>query len=269
MSKELQNNNDLKGMANEFWGSTNLDRSDFAIPRVSLGQPTSKVGEPGHFNFNNGESRKEMLKCKLVVPQKTRVLYGSGASRCKSDNFVEPSPFVSNPVSSSCMTCPASQWGDDDPVKQMLGDELGIDAGQLYKPLCNETYNLLMADEKWQPFFIGFQKTQLKVVQEKLFSRLQSLGIPPYMVEFDMTLEKITGDRTVYYSVKFDNFKQCNEEDAEIGRGLYGQYSKRAQEILSKQHEEMDENHRKESVPMPDDEYPHVPEMDEVEEMPF
>lgn len=258
MSNELINPKDFQGLADDFWGSSNLDKSDFAIPRVSIGQPTSKKGEPGHFNYNNGTSVRFIKGCKLIVPQKTRVLYGNSASVCKSDNSIEPSSFVREPISKNCMSCYASSWGDDIPEKIELAKKLGVKEGEWNKPLCTETYNLLLADEKWQPFFIAFQKTQIKVVQEKLFSRLKAMRVPPYIVSFDLSLAKITGNNQVYYSAVFEEFKEVSKEEQKIGHDLWAAYSKSAQTILSNQHEAMDQEHRKvesiptDGAPMPD-----------------
>jgi len=266
MSKELVNPEDFASASEEFWGDSNLDKNDFAIPRVSIGQATSKSGEPGHFNYNNGQSFKTLQQVRLIVPKKTRVLYGDGASRCKSDNFVQPSPFVKNPISSSCAYCPAAQWGDDDEEKMALAKELGVQEGQRYKPLCNETYNLLMADQYWSPFFISFQKTQLKVVQEKLFSRLKAMRKPPYVVAFDMELNKVTGTNKLYYTVDFLNFTELSDEDVSIGQGIYKQFKDTAEGLLAQQHEEMDQSHKSSEAPMPDAE---PPNFDDSEGIPF
>jgi hypothetical protein len=234
MSNEMVNPQD-------FWSATNLDQSDFAIPRITIGQANTTKGKPGYFNYNSGSSVEEMKGCKILVPRKTRVLYGKGInsrSRCKSDNFYNPSKHVEHPISSSCVSCYAAQWGDA-PEKVTLAKELG--ANDVNKPLCAETYNILMADGSWNMFFISFQKTQLKLVQEKLFSRLQSefAGIPPYAVGFDMKLERIqSANGNVYYSTVFDNFRTVDDYD--VGEKLWRQYSTRAEDILSTQHEGMD-----------------------------
>lgn len=240
MSNELINPQD-------FWQNTNIDQTDFSIPRCTIGQKSTEKGKPGMFNFNNGTSVESMPKCTLIVPRKTRVLYGpttGSPSRCGSDDFYQPAQRYDKPISQNCLSCFAAQWGDD-PAKVALAKELNRQ--DPYKPLCSETYNLLLADQNGSPFFISFQKTQLKLVQEKLFSRLRhEFGrIPPYQVNFDMTLEKLTNaNGQTYYSVVFDNFVATEDE---YGTNLYMMFSKRAGDILAQQHQQMDDD--KDEVP--------------------
>ena len=253
---------DLVVSSQDYWGETNLGQSDFAIPRVKIGQPTSD-GEAGKFLFNNGQALDALLGVKLIVPRKTRVLYhGRGRARCKSDDFFKPSSYVVNPVSSNCQTCFASAW-DESEEKARLAAEIG--AKDLNKPLCNETYNLLCADMDWNLFFISFQKTQLTIVKEKLFSRLRSFGKPAFEMMFDMKLVLNQGAGRKWYSVVFDNFLPANSP--EKGRALWAEYSKVAQQILSEQHEAMDKE-KDVSEPWPT-ENDHAPSFNTDEELPF
>jgi hypothetical protein len=225
----------------DFWGG--MDKSDFAIPMVSIGQPTSE-GEAGHFNFNNGKSVPMMEKCKLLVPNKTRVLYQSNSkkARCSSDNFYEPSRRVAEPICGNCMTCYAAEWGEL-PEKEELAKEIGKQ-GSLNPPLCKETYNLLMLDIDNAPFFIKFQGTQLKIVSQKLFSRLQyEFGqYQPYQVGFDMALELVQKPGVKYYSVVFNDFYHV-EEGADKIAAIYSSHRQQAQGLLASQHAAMDAEH--------------------------
>lgn len=243
MSKDLTTGStDLAQVNQDFWG--NMETKDFGIPHVSIGQPTtkSKKGKPGFFNYSNGKSVERIDNVKLIVPTKTRVLYqGEGRARCKSDNYYHPSGFVKDPISQNCMTCPASQWGDRDPAKLKIAAELNVK--DVEKPLCTETYNLMMADGNWMPFFAQFQKTQIKVVSEQLFSRIRYdyNRVPPYAVAFDMSLRKVESGNNNYYTVVFDCFRVV--DDYKRGEDLYLAFSKRAHEILAKDHETMDQRH--------------------------
>jgi hypothetical protein len=218
-----------------------MDQKDFTIPRVDLVQPTSKKYDAkliGSFVFNTGETVPMFKGCKLIVPTKTRVLYaGEGRARCKSDNFYAPSEHVKNPVSSNCLTCPASDWGQND-VKDGIAREVKPRNYDANKPLCNETYNLLMADESWNLFFIKFQKSQLGLVNKKLFTRLRyNYGKDaPYTVAFDMVPVKTD----TYYVVEFENFRVIPDDQKQIAQDCYMQWSKRAGDVLKTQHEEMD-----------------------------
>lgn len=233
--------NELVGPGN-FWGD--MSPSDFAIPRVDIGQPTSER-EAGRFNYNTGASLETMPGCKLLVPRKTRVLYRSAmkASRCASDDYYKPAERVKAPISQSCMTCFAADWGDDEPKKQ-LAEEIGK-TGNINPPLCKETYNLLMLDADNHPFFIKFQGTQLKVVQEKLFSRLKfdHSKVPPHLVQFDMALGLVIKPGTKYYTTEFSNFEVSDEESHETIDMFRNKFASLAQDILAKQHEQMDKEH--------------------------
>jgi hypothetical protein len=233
MGGELQNPND-------FWGG--LTEQDFSIPRVKIGQPTSE-GEAGKFNYNNGKSVETLVGCKLLAPKKTRVLYqaNSKVSRCGSDDFYVPASRYLKPISNNCMTCVGSEWGEDDPEKLALAKEIGKQ-GNLKPPLCKETYNLLMLGADNSPFFIQFQGTQLKIVQEKLFSRLKfEYGMhPPYLVQFDMKLNLFSKPGTKYYEIVFDGFGEVQGEQAETISGAWQKFRGIAQDILTKQHEAMD-----------------------------
>lgn len=261
---------DPNTLAAGFWDG--LDATDFAVPRVSIGQPTSDKGLPGKFNFNNGSHRDDMLECKLIVPSKTRVLYaGRGRSRCASDNYYEPSKRIVNPVSPNCLACPLSQW-ETNPEKEAMAKELGADSKlDLNKPLCAEVFNLLMADKDWNLFFIGFQKTQLKVVKDKLFSRLKYgfNGEPPFQVAFDMKLKKVSGANKSYYEVEFENFRVA--PDKQRGAELVAMWKSRAAEVLAHQHEEMDKQHdgprTVNDPPMPTAQ--DAPDIDTEEKLPF
>ena len=250
----------VQALANEFWGE--MDSGDFKIPRVSIGQPTTKQakGKPGHFNYSNGKSIELIENVKLILPKKTRVLYqGNNRARCKSDNFYQPSAYVQDPISNDCLKCPAAQWGDRDRVKVALAEELQVK--DVEKPLCSETYNLLMADGNWMPFWANFQKAQLKIVGEQLFSRLRYdyNHVPPYGVAFDMRLKKIENGMNSYYTVTFDSFRVL--DSYEPGAKLYQALSKRAQEILAQEHENMDRAH--------DQAASEPPGFDANEEIPF
>lgn len=249
MSDLVKKETGLQQIQSDFWGE--MSSADFKIPRMSIGQPTTKAatGKSGHFNFSSGKSVELLTNVKLILPKKTRVLYaGNNRARCKSDNYYQPSKFVPNPISSNCLTCPAAQWGEDN-QKAEIAAEVG--AKDVNKPLCTETYNLFMADEQWMPFWANFQKTQLKIVGEQLFTRLRyEYGhVPPYGVAFNMSLKKIESGMQNYFNVVFSDFRVL--EDYGPGKTLYNMYSQRAQEMLAQEHEQMDKAHDKEKEAIP------------------
>lgn len=243
-------------VANSFWD--NMSTSDFAIPRVKLDQKKNL----GKFVFNTGGVVNQFDSAKLIVPTKTRVLYsGNAAARCSSDNFYVPSTRIKNPCSTSCLSCPLAQWGEND-MKYAIAQEIGEDVADFNKPMCAETYCLLMADKENKLFFVSFQKTQLKIVQEKLFSRLRyEFGkLPPFHVAFDMSSFITKTGKTEYANVSFDNFKPVDDKDKALLTDLYSSWKTNAQTILAKQHEQMDTEHIKQAQAAPpemsDDEIP-------------
>lgn len=237
MSNDLVKRESNVPATDDGWG--NMDRSDFKIPMVKIAQPTSKKGTPGYFVYNNGKEVQVFENCKLIVPSKRRVLFGEtyeSASRCGSDNFHYPSANIKDPVSDVCGSCPAAQWGDSDEVKLDWHKKLKRKPGTEKQPLCAEVYLLLMGDENNSPFFISFMKTQLKIVSEKLLSRIRQEypGSRPYEVSFSMGLERTDA----YYSVDFDDFKLL--DDYSIPEKLYQAYSKTANDIATKEFDAMD-----------------------------
>lgn len=231
-----------------FWSE--MESSDFAIPSVTIGQATSSKGAAGEFNFNSGATTKKIVGVSLLVPSKTRTLFaGKGRpTRCGSDNFHVPSPRYEKPVSQSCLSCYAAMWGREDEEKRQLHSLLGIKK-DVNQPLCQQTYSMMFLDGDGNPFFMDFRSSALKIVQEKLLSRLR-MGFSrthPTAVEFDMEISRNDGKQGVFYEPEFTNFRISAPERAAIALNLYGQYSKRAQSLRSEQIAKMDEATAKEA----------------------
>jgi len=225
---------------NDFWAE--MGAEDFAIPSVSIGQGTSSKGEIGKYNFNNGSAQPVLAGVSLLVPSKTRTLFaGKGKpTRCGSDNFHNPSERYANPISKNCGTCFAAQWGDD-PDKVKLHLELGVKK-DINLPICQQTYTMMFLDGDGNPFFMDFRSSALKIVQEKLLSRLR-MGFSkshPATVQFDMSISRNDGKQGVFYEPAFENFRVSDTERSEKALNLYGQYSKRAQALRSEQIAKMD-----------------------------
>jgi hypothetical protein len=241
MSNELV---DPKTMAQNFW--SHLSAEDFSAPIVSIGQGTGNKGLPGHFIFNSGDQKPELKNCKLIHVKKGRVLYSSKSrSLCGSDDFYRPAARHENKMSVDCNSCQLKEWGAND-IKESVKKRHGLDmVKDLEKPMCHETYNLLMADENCNPFFISFAKTQLKVVSEKLLSRLR-MGFgsyAPFLVAYDMSLVKQQGNGVSYYSVAFNNFRPVEGKEAADVTALYQAWASKAAEVLARQYQESDLAH--------------------------
>lgn len=224
-----------------FWDG--MDSSDFAIPTVSLAQGTSAKGEVGKFNFNNGAATSKLEGVSLLVPSKTRTLFaGKGKpTMCGSDNFHTPSPRYEKPLSTNCMTCYAAQWGKDDEDKKQLHALLNV-KGDGNAPLCQQTYSLMFLDAQGSPFFMDFRSSALKVVQEKLLSRLR-MGFSkthPCAVQFDMVVVRTESKQGVYFATDFENFRVSDQARQVHALEMYNNYSKRAQNIRAEQVAEME-----------------------------
>lgn len=236
-------------VAADFWG--NMDTSDFSIPHVKIGQPMSKKGKAGEYNFSNGATLPVIKGVSLLVPMKTRVLYGKGLNdkaRCSSDNYHTPATRILEPISPSCLNCFAKEWGDEDPRKVSLARELER-KGNIKSPLCKDTYNPMLVTEDGKPFFIQFQGLALKVVSEQLLSRLRYdfARVPPFLVAFDMGLTQAKDTEYKVYIPTFENFRVLDGEAAEKMQNLWSAYSESAASRLAEAHAQMDAD--KDEVP--------------------
>ena len=259
--------NGVQAGGDGFWDD--FGAKDFEPPLVSIGQPSSAKKVAGEFNFNTGKHTPVLKHVKLLVPRKGRVLFSDNKAACASDNSHVPSARIQNPVSPSCEGCFAAQWGDSDPRKSALYRKLGLSFGE-EKPLCAETYNLIMVDENMSPFIISFYKAQLEPVKKKLFSKLRfEFGhVEPWQVAFDMSLEKGTGKGN-YYVVRFDHFMVVDEDEKERLEVLYRSMSSRANNIIGEQFEKADEEARSQEAssqapPWKDEETPQFSADDEI-----
>lgn len=263
---------DPKTLAKDFW--EDMDATDFKIDRVIVGQKSSKNPSyvKGEFNFMSGSSTPIVKECKLVVPTKGRVLYGGpkGKALCGSDNFMDPSPRFETPVSSSCMECPLKDW-DFNEDKSHWAKRLDTPhKPDLEKPLCQESYTMLMATSDWSPFFMSFQKSQIQLIKKQLLSVLRTkwMGTAPFHVAFDMGLK----DEGNWYSVTFSNFREASSP--EMGTAMYQEWKARAAGAAAKQYEDMDkaketsgEATKASEPPLPGE--GDAPHWDSDEEIPF
>lgn len=234
---------DTKQLASGFWDKLSAD--DFSAPLVSIGQATSQKGLPGKFNFSSGENRDAMPGCKLIAVKKTRILYSNKSrSLCGSDDFYHPAPRHPQNFSPDCINCPLQAW-DENPMKREVNERFTLGVKNYEKPMCHEAYNLLMVDEKNNPFIISFQKTQLKVVQTKLFTRLkqQFKDYPPFHVAFDMSLQKVQGPGITYYTTVFDNFRPVEKDQADEISAIYAAWKDNFSSVVDRQHQESDERY--------------------------
>ena len=198
-------------MAMDDWG--NLTERDFAIPTVSVGQGQSRNGKPGFFNFSTGESVEKMEGVVLLQPVKKRKLFGElGSDKllCWSDDYVNPSVKVENPVSKNCITCPLGKWGnncgsDDAAVREPYIKKLNKDANN---PICDDIMSLLMMTKDGVPFYLQLRGKNFTVAKNELLTQLRVLGAKsPYQQTFDMSIKQ-AGDtkKGVVYVVVFSNF---------------------------------------------------------------
>lgn len=131
---------------------------------------------------------------------------------------------------------------------------------------------MMFLDGDGNPFFMDFRSSSLKIVQEKLLSRLR-MGFSrshPTAVQFDMTVSRNDGKEGVFYEPAFDNFRISEPGRAAMAANLYGQYSKRAQALRSDQIAKMDaETEAKSSFAPIQDSAEQVPWPPEDDSIPF
>jgi hypothetical protein len=250
MSNIIQRGSNQVATGGGFWDE--FDAKDFEPPLVTIGQPSSKKYKEGLFNFNTGLAVESIKSCKLIVAKKGRVLFDGKGATCASDNHHVPSARIKEPISQSCQGCFAAQWGESE-EKNELHKRLKLTFGR-DKPICAETYNLIIADQDNSPFIITLMKAQLEVVKKKLFSRLrfEFAGVNPWLVSFDLGLEKGQGVGN-YYVVSFNNFNKVATDEVPGLNSLHLSLSNRAQTILSDGFEKAEEARKakEESTPAP------------------
>lgn len=254
----------------------NLDQTDFVTPRCTIGQPTGK-GTPGKFNFNNGATYDKLSGVVMLVPSKRRFL-GAKDNKvaCASDNFYDPSARIQSPICGQCaeldfitkkpvLSCFAAAWGED-PAKDNLAKKLGVNLPGK-KPLCQETYELLLWSEETGPFTATFSKTQINIISEKWLSRLRISRRPIYASSIDLNLDKMASP-AVYYSLRLDNFKEVTGDLLAELKNTYEVFKPKADKIVTDTYEKMAEEKKEQDpfrLPTPD----YTPAFDSNDEIPF
>lgn len=219
MSNELVvKNQSLMKQASDAWGLAGGDSGSLTI-RAEIGQPSGSGKEVGKFNFSNPEwaPQEKLTNVVVVYPGRTRVLFGKGLKvkrRCGSDNFIMPSPYIPEPISQRCFECPMSMWDSDMTEHQLVAKramEKETGKPESIAPLCKDTIQLVVVDEKMVPFSLRFQKAALKIVTDKLINRIKYKGKMPFQVSFDMSLKKGDPNKGNYFEYVFENFRDLSE----------------------------------------------------------
>ncbi|MGH9369183.1 MAG: hypothetical protein ACRD3M_16095 [Thermoanaerobaculia bacterium] len=165
-------------------GLEEIGREDIIIPRLTIVQPTSKVGKPG--TFHDVVSGEGFPRLDGVVPikwRKGRVFFSKPEDQeptCASDDRVRPSARIDAPVKPECAGCPMSAWYTDE-------------QGRRKHPKCQETYTLMLAFNA-APYFLTLKSSAMRNVkriltQLKLQAQRQRRDI--FGFAFDIALDDV------------------------------------------------------------------------------
>jgi hypothetical protein len=162
-------------------GLEDVDQEDLIIPRLSIVQPSSQEGNPGHFRDNISGDEHEFLEGLVPLKwRKGRVYFGKDDAGllCASDDRVAPAERIEEPKAERCAGCPHAQWATGE-------------GGKRIKPDCSETWSLLAAYEG-VPYFISFKSAAMKatkrlLTQLKLQAQKQRRDLCGF--QFDVRLE--------------------------------------------------------------------------------
>lgn len=180
-------------------GLEDVGREDIVIPRLSIVQPTSKVGTPGHFrDVVAGEDVKRLEGLVPLKWRKGRVFFEKPEDKepcCASDDRVRPAKRIEHPVRDVCAGCPASGWTEEN--------------GKRKHPKCQETYTLLCV---WRgsPYFLTFKSSAIGPVK-RLLTQLSltaaRLRKDAFAFRFDVGLEEQVFTVGKAFVPKFENLK--------------------------------------------------------------
>jgi len=255
---------------NDHFFGDSFGAEDFAPPRVILGQAMTQDKNEGVFHYPDGREVEEILGLVLLVPSKSRVLYRSKGqpSLCRSDNSFTPSERIENPVSASCQTCFASDFGNEQ-EKITLCKANGMTAKNPTNPLCKMSYDMVFAGKDRKPFKMSFQGSALKVVKEKLFTPIRSFGqgVPSPAIEFDMKINKLSGGDGHYYQAVFSNFRPA--EDRDVCVALYQQFAKSASKMFADEYDQRDADNKEKDVNQEPPLENYAPTFDNKDTVPF
>ncbi len=211
MSKEvavIDSSKELEEMArSELVGS-------LVLPKVVIGQGSTKKGKIGHFNYESGESFERLSKVTMISIHPSRVLFrGRNAKNksaaCASDNGKVPAARIQHPISKGCLICPAGQWSSGDTyedeenskMKAKIANDLGYPQFDSYKPLCTYMENVAFLDQNGMPFDLQLSKHNLKVLEKlKMLGQSMTLKkrVPAIALQFDIWLTPMEGEGNRY-----------------------------------------------------------------------
>jgi hypothetical protein len=236
----VKKDSSLMHEAADAWGAAGKSTGALTI-RCEIGQPTSSGKEVGMFNFSNEEWKPALKLTNLVVvyPGRTRVLYGKGIKvkrRCGSDNFATPSSLIPEPINVNCYECPLSKWDSDlSSTELSFKRKMEVDTGkqQALAPLCKDTIQLVVVDERMVPFSLRFQKGALNTVTQKLINRIKYKGKMPFEVSFSIALKKGDSNKGNYYEYVFEEFRDLTQEEQEPYRDMFMFFKENGERMMS------------------------------------
>jgi hypothetical protein len=233
--------------ASAAWGLAGSGHGDLKI-RCEIGQPMSQGKETGKFNFSTDEwkPQEKLTNVVVVYPARTRVLYGKGLKvkrRCGSDNWVLPSPTIENPINTKCLECPLSKWDSElspDELAFKRKMETETDKKQMLAPLCKDTIQLVVVDDRMVPYSLRFQKASLAVVTQKLINRIKYKGKLPYQVAFDLSLKMGDPNKGKFYEYVFENVRDLTLDEVGPYEEMFKYYQANGETLMADHINNMD-----------------------------
>ena len=189
-------------------GLEQLYEDDLVIPRVSVGQPTSREGTPGRLRSNLTGDERETIDLVVLRVQRGKVLWSATLGEdpmCKSNDGLVPAASVEHPQSDVCCevrgphlrpVCPAATW------RPKPGN-----GGRMEPPACRDTYTVIALDLATEtPFLMALHGSGLRAVRV-LRTILLQRHINIYDAACTLRLRKQTNGKGSYYVPEFTDIR--------------------------------------------------------------
>jgi len=202
---------ELMGMT----GWEDVVKEDWVVPRLKIGQPTSKDGATaGALVMNLSKEEFSSLDIIIIKAAQSRVLlaqYGTVADKdavlCRSFDFIRPDAGVENPVSPECIhvtevprgkgvarvikeVCPKCKWTPDG-------------RGGNKPPECNESWDLLCVTvDDLMPFWVSFNSAAYSPTKNFL-SAIRVKGKMTFQMMTTLSTQEVVNQKGRFFVPKF------------------------------------------------------------------
>lgn len=173
-----------------------LGLSDLVVPRLKLLQRMSRTlsdkAQPGMFQENISNEAFANLRVTILSIDRKRSNLPQGAPRpiCWSDDGINPSPRVEEPVYTCCATrgprgglnaeCPAAKWRQGERAE------------------CSAYFDVTLIDEHGAPYKMAFRSTATKTARAAI-TKFKLSNTAPCSWSALLSAEKRTNDRGEFF----------------------------------------------------------------------